>query len=97
MNRSACRVDPCLSREPPSRIVVQHTGRIVRGRNVRHALRLLMAEVPSATRIGVAAASGDRHDGFGVDDIAWLLRNAPHEVVVLRPDPDRRGRAAAAV
>ena len=71
-------------------------SRIARGRNVRHALRQLIADVP-AQRIVVAAADNGRHDGFSVDDIAWLLRNAPHEVVVLRPDPDRRGLAAAAV
>jgi hypothetical protein len=64
-------------------------GRIARGRNVRHAMRELIRDVPAATRIVVAAASSGRHDGFSVDDIAWLLRNAPGEVVVLRPDPRR--------
>jgi hypothetical protein len=64
-------------------------SRIARGRNVRHALRELIAEVP-AQRIVVAAAGGGKRDGFSVDDIAWLLRNAPHEVVVLRPDPALR-------
>jgi nucleotide-binding universal stress UspA family protein len=64
-------------------------ARIARGRNVRHAMRQLIAEVP-ARRIVVAAADGARHDGFSVDDVAWLLRNAPREVVVLRPDPERR-------
>jgi hypothetical protein len=61
-------------------------GRIVRGRNVRHALRMLLREVP-AGRIVIAAASSGGHDGFTVDDVAWLLRNAPHEVLVVRPDP----------
>jgi nucleotide-binding universal stress UspA family protein len=73
-------------------------SRIARGRNVRHAMRRLMSEVP-AQRIVVAAAGSRRHDGFSVDDTAWLLRNAPHEVVVLRPDPERappRGRAVSA-
>jgi nucleotide-binding universal stress UspA family protein len=73
-------------------------ARIARGRNVRHAMRQLMSEVP-AQRIVVAAADGARRDGFSVDDVAWLLRNAPHEVVVLRPDPERiprRGRAVSA-
>lgn len=73
-------------------------SRIARGRNVRHALRELMAEVP-AQRIVVAAATSSQHDGFSVDDTAWLLRNAPHEVVVLRPDPERvapQGRAVSA-
>jgi hypothetical protein len=60
-------------------------SRIARGRNVRHALRELMTDVPSATRIVVAASSGDGRDGFSVDDIAWLLRNARGEVLVLRP------------
>ena len=72
-----------------AKVGVPVDGRIARGRNVRHALRRLMAEVPSATRVVVAAASGDRHDGFGVDDIAWLLRNARGEVLVVRPDPER--------
>jgi hypothetical protein len=71
-----------------AKVGVPVDGRIARGRNVRHALRELMADVPTATRIVVAAASGDRHDGFGVDDIAWLLRNAHGEVLVVRPDPE---------
>jgi hypothetical protein len=59
-------------------------GRIARGRNVRHALRRLLGEVPSAGRIVVAASSDGRHDGFSVDDIAWLLRHADAEVLVIR-------------
>ncbi len=70
-----------------AKIGVPVDARVARGRNVRHALRQLMSEVPGATRIVVAAASNGRHDGFSVDDIAWLLRNAPGEVLVLRPDP----------
>jgi hypothetical protein len=65
-----------------ARVGVPVDGRIVRGRNVRHALRMLLAEVP-AERMVVAA------DGFSVDDIAWLLRNAPGEVLVIRPSPAR--------
>ena len=71
-----------------SKVGVAVDGRIARGRNVRHALRVLMDEVPTATRIVVAASSNGAHDGFGVDDIAWLLRNARGEVLVVRPDPD---------
>lgn len=71
-----------------TKVGVPVDGRIARGRNVRHALRNLMADVPTATRIVVAASNGNRHDGFGVDDIAWLLRNARGEVLVVRPDPD---------
>jgi len=67
--------------ERASRAGVPVDGRIARGRNVRHALRNLMADVPSATRIVVAG------DGFAVDDIAWLLRTARGEVLVVRPDP----------
>jgi hypothetical protein len=70
-----------------SRIGVPVDGRIARGRNVRHALRTLLDEVPGVTRVVVAAASNGSHDGFSVDDVAWLLRNAPGEVLVLRPDP----------
>jgi hypothetical protein len=71
-----------------AKVGVQVDGRIARGRNVRHAMRMLMAEVPAATRIVVAASSNGRHDGFGADDIAWLLRNARGEVIVVRPDPE---------
>jgi len=78
-----------------ARVGVTVDGRIARGRNVRHALRQLIADVPGATRIVVAAASGDRHDGFGVDDIAWLLRNAKGEVLVIRPDPTTSATPAA--
>jgi hypothetical protein len=73
-----------------ARVGVPVDGRIARGRNVRHALRMLMREVPNATRIVVAAASHGSRDGFSVDDVAWLLRNAPHEVLVVRPDPALR-------
>jgi len=74
-----------------AQVGIQVDGRIARGRNVRHALRRLMDEVPSARRVVVAAASGDRRDGFSVDDIAWLLRNARGEVLVVRPDPEAGG------
>ena len=70
-----------------SRSSVPVDGRIACGRDVRHAPRILMAHVPTAARIVVAAANNSRHDGFGVDDIAWLLRNAHGEVLVVRPDP----------
>jgi len=35
-------------------------------------------------RIVVARASNG-HDGFTPDDIAWLLEQAPSEIVILRP------------
>lgn len=65
--------------ERAAKVGVAVDGRIARGRNVRHALRTLMAEVPNAERMVVAG------DGFSVDDIAWILRNAPGEVLVIRP------------
>ena len=64
-----------------AKVGVPVDGRIARGRNVRHALRNLIAEVPHASRM-VAAG-----DGFSVEDIAWLLRHAPGELLVVRPDP----------
>ncbi|MFZ0042793.1 MAG: universal stress protein [Solirubrobacteraceae bacterium] len=61
-------------------------ARIERGRTYRHALRQTMRH-ERFDRIVVAAAAHDR-PGFGSEDIAWILRNAPGEVVVLRPDQD---------
>lgn len=61
-------------------------SRIERGRTVRHALRRLMEE-ESFDRIVVAGASNG-HDGFTPDDIAWLLEQAPSEIVILRPGRD---------
>ena len=58
-------------------------SRIERGRTVRHALRRLMEE-ESFDRVVVAGANNG-HDGFSSDDIAWLLEQAPGEIVVLRP------------
>jgi len=72
-------------------------ARVARGRSARHALRELMRDVPH-DRIVIAAALGTRHDGFAVEDVAWLLRNADGEVIVLRPDPagaERRPGATA--
>jgi nucleotide-binding universal stress UspA family protein len=44
-------------------------ARIARGRDTRHAMRQLMAEVP-ARRIVVAAATPGSQDGFSADEIA---------------------------
>jgi hypothetical protein len=59
-------------------------GRIGRGRTRRHAMRQLMAQ-ERFDRIVVPA--GD--EGFAADDVAWLLRHAEGEVIVLRPTDDR--------
>jgi Universal stress protein family len=61
-------------------------SRIVRGRNRRHALRQAIAE-ERFDQIVIAASSHDNH-GFDPDDVAWLLENAPGEIVVLRPSSE---------
>ncbi|MGH2945503.1 MAG: universal stress protein [Solirubrobacteraceae bacterium] len=58
-------------------------ARIGRGRDVRHALRALLA-AERYDRIVVAAATA-RTDGLSSEEVAWLLEHAPGEVVVLRP------------
>jgi hypothetical protein len=66
-------------------------GRIGRGRNLRHAMRQLMANERFDL---IVVAAGD--EGFSADDVAWLLRQAPGEVVVIRPADDRVLRARPA-
>ncbi len=58
-------------------------ARIGRGRTYRHALRQTIAN-ERFERVVMAAATGNG-PGFGPDDVAWLLANAPGEIVVLRP------------
>ena len=58
-------------------------SRIERGRSLRHALRETI-EHERFDRIVVSAQGPGAHGGFDADDIAWLLRNAPGEIVVLR-------------
>jgi nucleotide-binding universal stress UspA family protein len=58
-------------------------ARIERGRTSRHALRQALAN-ERFDRIVMAAAS-QSGQGFGPDDIAWLLETAPGEIIVLRP------------
>jgi hypothetical protein len=64
-------------------------SRIVRGRNRRHALREAIAD-EKFDRI-VIAASAQGSPGFDPDDVAWLLDNAPGEIVVLRPSAEELG------
>jgi hypothetical protein len=60
--------------------------RIERGRTYRHALReTILSE--RYDRIVIAAAAKGRA-GFNAEDVAWLLENAPGEIVVMRPDND---------
>jgi nucleotide-binding universal stress UspA family protein len=58
-------------------------ARIERGRTHRHALRQTIAN-EHFDRMVIAAAAHDS-PGFAPDDVAWLLANAPGEIVVLRP------------
>ena len=58
-------------------------ARIERGRTDRHALRQTDRH-ERFDRIVVAAAADGAH-GFDPEDIAWVLENAPGEIVVLRP------------
>jgi hypothetical protein len=58
-------------------------ARITRGRTIRHALRETLVN-ERFDRVVVAAASPGG-PGFEPDDVAWLLKNAPGEIVVLRP------------
>jgi len=71
-------------------------ARVQRGRTYRHALaRLLEAE--TVDRV-VVSASADPHQGLTSEDLVWLLRSAPAEVLILRPgEDDRRVVSAAAV
>jgi hypothetical protein len=68
-------------------------ARIERGRDVRHALRELLAH-ERYDRIVLAAATNGG-DGFTTDDTAWLLAHAPGEIVVLRPARPPGHRAPA--
>jgi universal stress protein family protein len=69
-------------------------ARIERGRNQRHALRQ-MIDHERFDRIVIAAAV-HTGPGFDADDVAWLLDNAPGEIIVLRPDPERSVEVPAA-
>jgi nucleotide-binding universal stress UspA family protein len=66
-----------------TRFDVPVDSRIERGRSYRHALRQTIAN-ERFDMIVLAAAAGEG-PGFNADDVAWLLANAPGEIVVLRP------------
>lgn len=63
-------------------------ARIERGRSYRHALRQTIAN-ERFDRI-VIGASAHGEVGFDPDDVAWLLANAPGEIVVLRPSQEEQ-------
>ena len=67
-------------------------ARVERGRTSRHALRQAIADERCERIVIAAAARGAA--GFAPDDVAWLLDNAPGEIVVLRPGDAAPGRGA---
>jgi nucleotide-binding universal stress UspA family protein len=71
-------------------------ARIERGRTDRHALRQTIAN-ERFDRVVVAAAGRGGAPGFDADDVAWLLDNAPGDIVVLRPgcEDQLTGRSAS--
>jgi nucleotide-binding universal stress UspA family protein len=69
-------------------------ARVQRGRDNRHALREAIA-CNSYDRIVIAAAI-QGCPGFHAGDVAWLLENAPGEIVVLRSASAGRTPAAPA-
>ncbi len=63
-------------------------SRIERGRSYRHALARLLEHETFDRVVVPASASGAT--GFSGDDLIWLLRKAPAEVLILRPGPEDR-------
>ncbi|HEY7631904.1 MAG TPA: universal stress protein [Thermoleophilaceae bacterium] len=72
-----------------ARLSVPVDSRIETGRSPRHALRQLLDE-ERFDRIVVPAATATS-SGFGPEDIAWLLENAPGEIAVLRAEQNGGG------
>jgi nucleotide-binding universal stress UspA family protein len=60
-------------------------ARIERGRSYRHALARLLEREDFDRVVVPATATGG--DGLSGDDLVWLLRKAPTEVLILRPAP----------
>ncbi|MGO9793866.1 MAG: universal stress protein [Solirubrobacteraceae bacterium] len=70
-----------------SKFGVPVDARIERGRTYRHALRQTIQH--ERFEQIVIAASARNQPGFDPGDVAWLIDEAPGEIVVLRPDPRR--------
>ena len=70
-------------------------SRIERGRTHRHALASLMEHERYDTLVVPARTSTS--DGFEPADVAWLLENAPGEVLVLRTGEAVRAPRPSAV
>jgi nucleotide-binding universal stress UspA family protein len=68
-------------------------SRIERGRSYRHALeRLLEEEIVDRVLVPAHANGGE---GLSGDDLVWLLRKAPAEVLILRPAAQQDQRISA--
>ncbi|HZO06729.1 MAG TPA: universal stress protein [Solirubrobacterales bacterium] len=65
---------------------VQVDARIERGRSYRHALERLLGR-EDFDRVVVPAGTNGA-DGLSGEDLVWLLRSAPAEVLILRPAPE---------
>jgi nucleotide-binding universal stress UspA family protein len=61
-------------------------ARVSRGRTYHDALQRLLEE-ERFDRVIVSATDNPRQ-GLGNDDLSWLLRTVPAEVLILRPAPD---------
>jgi nucleotide-binding universal stress UspA family protein len=61
-------------------------ARIERGRSYRHALERLLKREDFDRVVVPASVSGAT--GISGDDLVWLLRKAPAEVLILRPGPE---------
>ena len=75
-----------LIEQRSSAVGVPVDARIERGRSLRHGLREAI-DHENFDRIVIAAA-GHNNEGVHSDDVAWLLDNAPGEVVIIRPGDD---------
>jgi hypothetical protein len=74
-----------LIEQRASRARVEVDARIERGRTARQALERLLETERFDTLVLPARTSSS--DGFEAADIAWILDQAPGEVLVLRPAP----------
>ncbi|MGE0066252.1 MAG: universal stress protein [Solirubrobacterales bacterium] len=98
-----CAIPAEASRAMPLLEAIEHRAsaqgvavdaRIERGRSYRHALERILAQ-ESFDRV-VVPASVNGATSFSGDDLVWLLRKAPAEVLILRPGPDDRRMVRAA-
>ncbi len=61
-------------------------SRVARGRTYRDALRRLLDE-EQVDRV-IVSATDSPQVGLSGDDLQWLLRRVPAEIMILRPAPD---------